>query len=736
MALLRLKMARDSDGRSLFEAEANRLLREYNKLSASLKDQAQLLGKIDEDAEKVAMHARMRELEILIESLVAQLGQDPGNEEIQEQLAAAQAEFDSISAELGGDRPAAQQDGPPPRGVTPPPVGGDGSCQGSLAIFSTSQNQRIPASGTRGTITSTIEVSGVGPYLLDLNLTTFITHTFNADLDITLMSPAGTIVTITTDNGGSNDNVFNGTVWDDQANPGGQVPYSSNAGLVTDHPYSNNVLASPLVPEEAMGAFIGEDPNGTWTLTTHDDSFGSTGTLGSWGLNVTTLPVPPVADTNTFSNETPASVANTCIQPDAASTIAVAGIGTQIGALKLTTNINHPNPADLDITLTSPGGTVVTITTDNGPLPFLANDAFDGTMWFDKANPDGQVPYPVFIIFPFNQGLATDRIYSGNGLAEELVPEEALSAFNGEDPNGTWTLTVRDDSCNFLVGTLSSWSLEITTIECCIVTCPEPITVGNDEGECGATVEFAPTDNGACGEVVCAPASGSFFPVGTTTVVCTAEAGPSCGFTVTVNDVDDPAITCPGDIIAITAKPGDACVPVSFTVTATDNCPGVTVACVDQNGNPVMSGDCIPATTTCTTVVCTATDAAGNTASCSFTVSVYDVFLEDDGNPGTRELVWNSFTGDYIFCCDGLALCGTGAPRKKGATYTLQHFAFDRRINATVSSATRRGTGSLQFTSGGDACSIEDRNTANNFFDCASAATCSCNGASPSAARK
>src|SRR5438552_1714978 len=82
-------------------------------------------------------------------------------------------------------------------------------------------------------------------------------HMFNAYLDITLQSPAGTVVTITTDNGGSNDDVFNGTVWDDQANPGGQVPYTTNNGLVTDQAYVNLVTATPLVPEEAMGAFIG-----------------------------------------------------------------------------------------------------------------------------------------------------------------------------------------------------------------------------------------------------------------------------------------------------------------------------------------------------------------------------------------------------------------------------------------------------------------------------------------------
>jgi hypothetical protein len=53
---------------------------------------------------------------------------------------------------------------------------------------------------------------------------------------------------------------------------------------------------------------------------------------------------------------------------------------------------------------------------------------------------------------------------------------------------------------------------------------------------------------------------------------------------------------------------------VNYSATATDNCPGVIVAC-----NPA-SGASFPLGTT--TVTCTATDASGNTANCSFTVAV------------------------------------------------------------------------------------------------------------------
>jgi subtilisin-like proprotein convertase family protein len=160
------------------------------------------------------------------------------------------------------------------------------NCAATTTNFTNSTVLAIPTGP--GVVTSTIVVAGVDPYLWDLDVTTFIEHTFPSDLDITLMSPAGTIVTLTTDNGGGSDNVFNGTVWDDDADPDGQAPYVSNNGLATDQTYVNLVLASPLVPEEAMGAFIGEDPNGTWTLTISDDLGGDGGQMTSWSLALTT----------------------------------------------------------------------------------------------------------------------------------------------------------------------------------------------------------------------------------------------------------------------------------------------------------------------------------------------------------------------------------------------------------------------------------------------------------------
>ena len=242
------------------------------------------------------------------------------------------------------------------------------------------------------------------------------------------------------------------------------------------------------------------------------------------------------------------------------------------------------------------------------------------------------------------------------------------------------------------------------------ITCPANVVVPNTTNQCGAVVTYtAPTSDGDCGTISCTPLSGSFFPVGTTTVTCTSDAGASCSFTVTVNDTQPPTITCPANITAVTdqnACPAPACQTVTFPPpVATDNCPGVTVVC-----NP-PSGSCFPIGVT--TVTCTATDASGNTATCSFTISTFDVALQDDSDPSII-LLWNSLTGAYRFCCNGITFTGVGKSTIQGCVFTLQHNPADRRVLGRVDKAVHAGSGSIQAPPGTTRCTITDRNTLND----------------------
>jgi uncharacterized repeat protein (TIGR01451 family) len=151
----------------------------------------------------------------------------------------------------------------------------------------------------------------------------------------------------------------------------------------------------------------------------------------------------------------------------------------------------------------------------------------------------------------------------------------------------------------------------------CVVSCPGDITVPHETGVAGATVTYPdPTTTGSnCGALTTTPVSGTFFPVGITTVVVSAETGDPCSFNVTVEDTVPPTISCPSDITVAedAGTPGSAIVTYT-TPTATDDTNSVTVSCDRPSGSSFPVGT--------TTVTCTATDAAINEASCSFTVTV------------------------------------------------------------------------------------------------------------------
>ena len=183
----------------------------------------------------------------------------------------------------------------------------------------------------------------------------------------------------------------------------------------------------------------------------------------------------------------------------------------------------------------------------------------------------------------------------------------------------------------------------------------------------------------------------------------------TCTFTITVNDTQPPSITCPPNKVAVSANPGDPVVVNYPAPVATDNCPGVTVACTPASGSAFPPGT--------TTVTCTATDGSSNTATCSFTVTTFDVGLQDDAGGGV--LVWSSTTGAYQLCVTGGTIfTGTGTKSSSGGVFTLVHNAVDRRLNASFNNNLKRGSAAFQNIPDHVTYTITDRNTTNDTFIC------------------
>jgi len=87
--------------------------------------------------------------------------------------------------------------------------------------------------------------------------------------------------------------------------------------------------------------------------------------------------------------------------------------------------------------------------------------------------------------------------------------------------------------------------LGITTYsQNCVITCPENIIVTADPGKEGTTVKLPSLALAAdCGNYTYAPASGSFFRLGTHSIIITTASGQKCSFSVIVTDNEPPVLS-------------------------------------------------------------------------------------------------------------------------------------------------------------------------------------------------
>lgn len=205
----------------------------------------------------------------------------------------------------------------------------------------------------------------------------------------------------------------------------------------------------------------------------------------------------------------------------------------------------------------------------------------------------------------------------GLGSGSEFPIGDNLETYEVVDANGN------SASCSFTV--------TVIDLEEPAFVCPDNIVVSTDIMECAAVVTYAdPEGFDNCPGITVTQleglGSGSVFPLGVTTEQYEASFSDgtveNCSFTVTVNDTEDPQLTCVADIV-VQNDPGSCTAFVTYEIpTATDNCPDPTVI-LDEG---IGSGKDFPIGVT--QEVYSATDASGNAVVCAFTVTV-----EDNENP-------------------------------------------------------------------------------------------------------
>src|SRR3954447_6165148 len=189
---------------------------------------------------------------------------------------------------------------------------------------------------------------------------------------------------------------------------------------------------------------------------------------------VTAVPGASAA-TGTFSQQEPTEIAphRSFSSHDATITIPSSGPAStypapiQVSGLTGTitdvdvrlNTLDHPFPSDLDVMLVGPGGQHVVLMSDAGSN----HPAVDTTFFIDD-----EAPFPV----PGLGQINTDRYQPTNYGSGDPFPAPApsasdaataLSAFDGTNPNGVWSLYVVDDTLMDSDSLKDGWSLSIDT---------------------------------------------------------------------------------------------------------------------------------------------------------------------------------------------------------------------------------------------------------------------------------
>jgi len=261
------------------------------------------------------------------------------------------------------------------------------------------------------------------------------------------------------------------------------------------------------------------------------------------------------------------------------------------------------------------------------------------------------------------------------------------------------TLTVKDAAGNNSTCATSFTVIDNTPPS---ITAPSNVSAytGAAATTCGVVISEsalgAATASDACSAVTITRSgvpAGNFFNVGTTTITYIARdaSGNTATATqqVTVIDNTPPVIACPANTSVAGNIAGSCAAAVNpGTVTATDNCAGMSVAGVRSDGQPLNAS--YPLGTT--TITWKATDMAGNQSTCQQTVTVT--------NPAPVATITGPATGALYAVNTPVSLTG-GFTDNPGGTHTAT-WTFDTFTQAgLVNETTQAVSATYSFTTPG-----------------------------------
>lgn len=477
------------------------------------------------------------------------------------------------------------------------------------------------------------------------------------------------------------------------------VPASATPGT---YPVASGPLTADGLPvaDAATASLVIEPPPAFATSFTPDS-------IPTAGTSTATFSIDNSANTVAatgfaFTDNLPAGVV-VATPPNASATCtggtvtAVAGSGT-ISVTSMTVGASATCTVSVDVSAAADGGYVNTtgdLTSSLGNSG-SASDTLTVTLRTPptvtidqaagQADPAGSAPIEFTVVFDEAvTGFDTADVSVVNGTVASVTPSGADTYTVAVTPVADGLVSATVDAGGAVdgegTGNLASTSTDNTvnydsTLP--VINAPD-ITVDNDLGQAGAIVTYTvtTTDEGAttstvaaglladgvaapivqAGNLTCAPASGTFFALGTTTVNCAAtdDAGNTATamFDVLVEDVEDPVITAVADVQQTSVVGASTTVDFA-TPAATDNSGSATVTCAPASGSSFGIG--------ITPVICTAADAAGNTAATTFDVTV----LSNSVLPATGGgLDWFTMALQFLLAGAGLLAVSRLRGRKR-----------------------------------------------------------------------